>query len=127
MLRLTQAPDIATAMLWSDLLCEAGMPASVQRQHLGAAAGHLPPGECLPEIWLAHAEHADPARALLRDYECLPQRHDGDNRGLAADIEQVARSKEVLVGEAEDHHDQQDHQGDGRLALPKDAGHDIQD
>ena len=35
MLRLTQAPDIATAMLWSDLLCEAGMPASVQRQHLG--------------------------------------------------------------------------------------------
>ena len=74
MLRLTQAPDIATAMLWSDLLCEAGMPASVQRQHLGAAAGHLPPGECLPEIWLAHAEHADPARALLRDYESLPQR-----------------------------------------------------
>ena len=74
MLRLTQAPDIATAMLWSDLLCEAGMPASVQRQHLGAAAGHLPPGECLPEIWLAHAEHADPARALLRDYERLPQR-----------------------------------------------------
>lgn len=73
MLRLTQAPDIATAMLWSDLLCEAGMPASVQRQHLGAAAGHLPPGECLPEIWLAHAEHADPARTLLRDYERLPQ------------------------------------------------------
>ena len=26
MLRLTQAPDIATAMLWSDLLREAGMP-----------------------------------------------------------------------------------------------------
>ncbi|MDU7586884.1 MAG: DUF2007 domain-containing protein, partial [Acidovorax sp.] len=59
MLRLTQAPDIAMATLWRDLLCEAGMPASVQRQHLGAAAGHLPPGECLPEIWLTYPEHAE--------------------------------------------------------------------
>ena len=50
------------------------MPASVQRQHLGAAAGHLPPGECLPEIWLAHDGHAENARALLRDYARLPQR-----------------------------------------------------
>lgn len=74
MLRLTQAPDIAMAMLWRDLLCEAGMPASVQRQHLGAAAGQLPPGECLPEIWLAHEEHAERARALLREFERLPQR-----------------------------------------------------
>lgn len=67
MLRLTQAPDIAMATLWRDLLCEAGMPASVQRQHLGAAAGHLPPGECLPEIWLTYPEHAERARALLRE------------------------------------------------------------
>lgn len=52
MLRLTQAPNAAIAMLWSDLLCEAGMPASVQRLYLNAAAGHLPPSECLPEIWL---------------------------------------------------------------------------
>ncbi len=52
MLRLTQAPNIAIATLWADLLCEAGMTASVQRQYLGAAAGHLPPDECLPEIWL---------------------------------------------------------------------------
>jgi len=74
MLRLIQAPDIALAMLWCDLLCEAGMPASVQRQHLGAVAGQLPPGECLPEIWLAHAEHAERARELLREYERLPQR-----------------------------------------------------
>jgi len=74
MLRLIQAPDIALATLWCDLLCEAGMPASVQRQHLGAVAGQLPPGECLPEIWLAHAEHAERARELLREYERLPQR-----------------------------------------------------
>src|SRR5690606_10830084 len=58
MLRLTQAPNIAIATLWADLLCEAGMAASVQRQYLGAAAGHLPPDQCLPEIWLDHEEHA---------------------------------------------------------------------
>ncbi|MBS0390605.1 MAG: DUF2007 domain-containing protein [Comamonadaceae bacterium] len=74
MLRLTQAPDIAMAMLWRDLLCEAGLPASVQRQHLGAVAGQLPPGECLPEIWLLHDEHADGARALLHEFAHLPQR-----------------------------------------------------
>ena len=74
MQRLTQAPNIAIATLWRDLLCQAGLPASVQRQHLGAAAGHLPPGECLPEIWLQHSEHLEPAHALLRELERLPQR-----------------------------------------------------
>jgi len=75
MLRLTQAPNIAIATLWSDLLREAGMPASVQRQYLGAAAGHLPPDQCLPEIWLEYDEHADRARALLHELQNLPQRH----------------------------------------------------
>ena len=75
MLRLTQAPNIAIATIWADLLCEAGMTASVQRQYLGAAAGHLPPDQCLPEIWLAHDEHADRARALLQALQDLPQRH----------------------------------------------------
>ena len=74
MLRLTQAPNIAIATLWADLLCEAGMTASVQRQYLGAAAGHLPPDQCLPEIWLDYDEHATRARALLQDLQDLPQR-----------------------------------------------------
>jgi hypothetical protein len=74
MLRLTQAPNIAIATLWADLLCEAGMTASVQRQYLGAAAGHLPPDQCLPEIWLDHAEHAQRARTLLQQLQDLPQR-----------------------------------------------------
>ena len=65
MLRLTQAPNIAIATIWADLLSEAGLAASVQRQYLGAAAGHLPPDQCLPEIWLEHAEHAPQARDLL--------------------------------------------------------------
>ena len=77
MLRLTQAPNIAIATLWADLLCEAGMTASVQRQYLGAAAGHLPPDQCLPEIWLDYDEHATRARALLQALQDLPQRRWG--------------------------------------------------
>ena len=75
MQRLTQAPNIAIATVWRDLLCEAGIPATVQRQYLSSAAGQLPPSECLPEIWLEHAEHEDRARALLAELERLPQRH----------------------------------------------------
>ena len=73
MLRLTQAPDIATAMLWSDLLCEAGMPASVQRQYLGSVAGELPPDQCLPEVWIQEASQELRARALLHDLQNVPQ------------------------------------------------------
>jgi hypothetical protein len=74
MLRLTQAPDIALATLWADLLCEAGMPATVLRQFLGSAAGELPPDQCLPEVWLTHDEHAEPARDLLAHFRQVPQR-----------------------------------------------------
>lgn len=73
MLRLTQAPNIAIATLWADLLSGAGMAASVQRQYLGAAAGHLPPDQCLPEVWLDDEEHATRARALLKEFQNLPQ------------------------------------------------------
>lgn len=74
MIRLTQAPNAAIATVWADLLTEAGYPATVQRQFLGAAAGELPPDQCLPEIWLRHDEHAAPARALLAALDALPQR-----------------------------------------------------
>ena len=66
MLRLTQAPNIAIATLWADLLCEAGMAASVQRQYLGAAAGHLPPDQCLPEVWVEHDPHVPRAQQILQ-------------------------------------------------------------
>ena len=74
MLRLVQAPNIAIATLWVDLLRAAGIDASVQRQYLGAVAGHLPPDQCLPEIWLRHDEQEQPARTLLDDLQHLPQR-----------------------------------------------------
>lgn len=74
MLRLTQAPNITMATIWVDVLREAGIAASVERQYLGSAAGMLPPGECFPEVWLQHAEQLDRAKALLNDLQNLPQR-----------------------------------------------------
>lgn len=74
MLRLTQAPNMVIAALWVDMLAQAGIAASMQRYFLGAAAGELPPDQCLPEIWLLHDEQAASARQLLRDLQQIPQR-----------------------------------------------------
>jgi hypothetical protein len=72
--RLTQAPNIAIAMLWADTLRQDGIEASVQRQFLSSVAGEVPPDQCLPEIWVMHDEQLEPARALLRQLQTLPQR-----------------------------------------------------
>jgi hypothetical protein len=74
MLRLTQAPNIAIAALWIDALRQAGIAASMQRYYLGAAAGEIPPDQCLPEVWLIHDEQEHEARAFLRDLLHVPQR-----------------------------------------------------
>ena len=74
MLRLTRAPNIAIAALWVDALKHAGIAASVQRSYLGAAAGDLPPDQCLPEIWITHDDQEAQARALLDDLARVPQR-----------------------------------------------------
>jgi hypothetical protein len=74
MLRLTQAPNIAIAALWADALRQAGIEASVQRYYLGAAAGELPPDQCLPEVWLIHDEQETQARDFLRDLQQVAQR-----------------------------------------------------
>jgi hypothetical protein len=74
MLRLTRAPNIAIAALWVDALRQAGIAASVQRYYLGAAAGELPPDQCLPEVWLIHDEQEAQARTLLCDLSNVPQR-----------------------------------------------------
>jgi hypothetical protein len=74
MRRLVQAPNIAIAALWVDILRQAGIEASVQRYFLGAAAGELPPDQCLPEVWLVHDEQETRARELLSDLRALPQR-----------------------------------------------------
>ena len=74
MLRLVRAPNIAIAALWVDLLRQAGFDASLQRYFLGAAAGELPPDQCLPEVWLTHDTQEAQARAFLRDLQNVPQR-----------------------------------------------------
>ena len=74
MKRLRSAPNAAIAQIWADLLCEAGLPATVERRYLSAVAGELPPDQCLPEIWLRHDEHLANARTLLDELERVPQR-----------------------------------------------------
>jgi hypothetical protein len=73
-MRLTQAPNIAIAALWVDALKHAGIDASMQRYFLGAAAGELPPDQCLPEVWLVNDEQEAQAREVLRDLTQVPQR-----------------------------------------------------
>ena len=73
MRKLSQAPNAAIATLWVDVLREAGISASLQRQFLGGAAGELPPDQCLPEIWIADAEQEERARVLLHDLQNIPQ------------------------------------------------------
>ncbi len=74
MLRLARAPNIAIAALWVDALRQAGFDASMQRYFLGAAAGELPPDQCLPEVWLADGSQEVAARELLSALQSMPQR-----------------------------------------------------
>jgi hypothetical protein len=72
--RLRQAPNLAIASLWADVLREAGIAVSVQRQYLSSAAGELPPDQCLPEVWVLHEEQLAAAQELLDGLLSLPQR-----------------------------------------------------
>lgn len=74
MRRVTQAPNVAIAVLWADTLCQAGMAATVQRQHLSSVAGELPPDQCLPEIWIDDDDRLADAKRLLAELEHVPQR-----------------------------------------------------
>ena len=74
MRKLAQAPNIAIATLWADMLSQAGVAASVQRYFLSGIAGDLPPDQCLPEVWVQDDEHETRAKALLHELQNLPQR-----------------------------------------------------
>mgnify|MGYP003583801785 FL=1 len=67
MRRLAQAPNLAIATLWADALRAQGISASVQREFLAAAAGQLPPDQCLPEVWVDDDEHLERAEVLLAE------------------------------------------------------------
>ncbi len=74
MKRLLQAPNLALATLWADMLCGAGFAASVQRAWAGSIAGEIPPDQALPEVWLQDGNRCDEARELLNSWQSAPHR-----------------------------------------------------
>jgi hypothetical protein len=75
MRRLVQAPNVALAALWADLLRQAGIDASVQRYYASSIAGDIPPDQALPEIWVMHDEQFDRANEFLADLRRPVWRH----------------------------------------------------
>ncbi|CAD5374815.1 conserved hypothetical protein [Rubrivivax sp. A210] len=75
MKRLLQAPNLAIATLWADMLSGAGIAASVQRAYASGIAGQIPPDQALPEIWLEDDDQQARAEALMQELRNLPQRH----------------------------------------------------
>ena len=75
MRRLRPAPNLAIATLWTDLLGQAGIAASVQRAFASGSAGLIPPDQALPEVWVQHEEQYERALALLDEFQRCPQRH----------------------------------------------------
>ncbi len=74
MKRLLQAPNLALATLWADMLGDVGITASVQRAYAGAIAGEIPPDQSLPEIWLDDASQHQQALTLLHEWQHAPHR-----------------------------------------------------
>jgi len=75
MKRLVQAPNVAIATLWADMLRQGGIQATVQRAYTSSIAGEIPPDQALPEVWvLDDLQHAD-ALVMLHDLRHLPNLH----------------------------------------------------
>jgi putative signal transducing protein len=69
MRRLTQAPNLAIATLWADVLRGAGIDVTVQRAYASGIAGEIPPDQALPELWLADDAQWPAARQLLDELQ----------------------------------------------------------
>ena len=74
MKRLIQAPNLAIATLWADVLSGAGLATTVQRAYASGIAGEIPPDQALPELWLADEARWAEALALLRNLQHPPER-----------------------------------------------------
>lgn len=73
MKRLGQAPNIAIAQLWVDMLRDQGLDVNMQRYFLNGAAGDLPPDQCLPEIWTQDDSQNDRAKEAFVALQRMPQ------------------------------------------------------
>jgi len=74
MMRLAQAPNLAIATLWADVLKDAGVSVTVQRAYASGIAGEIPPDQALPELWLDEPAQAPLARQLLHSLQHPPRR-----------------------------------------------------
>jgi hypothetical protein len=75
MKRVQQAPNLALATLWADMLSGVGVATTVQRAYASGIVGELPPDQGLPEIWVQDDAQLDRAKALLREWQQLPHHH----------------------------------------------------
>ena len=75
MKRVIQAPNIAIATLWMDLLAQGGIEASVQRAFASGIAGEIPPDQALPEVWVNDDAQLERAQTLLAALTGLAHRH----------------------------------------------------
>ncbi len=75
MKRLLQAPNLALATLWTDMLVDVGIVASVQRAYASGIAGEIPPDQSLPEIWVHDEAQHQTALNLLHEWRHAPHRH----------------------------------------------------
>ncbi len=74
MKRLLQAPNLALATLWADMLSTAGIASTVQRAYASGIAGEIPPDQSLPEVWVQdNTQHAK-ALALFDAWQRTPHR-----------------------------------------------------
>ncbi|MBL8349757.1 MAG: DUF2007 domain-containing protein [Burkholderiaceae bacterium] len=74
MKKLIQAPNLAIATLWADVLNDAGCKVTVQRAYASGIAGEIPPDQSLPELWLTDEAREPAARALLHTLQHPPER-----------------------------------------------------
>jgi hypothetical protein len=75
MKRVQQAPNLALATLWADMLSGVGIGATVQRAYASGIVGELPPDQSLPEIWVQDDSQLARARQLLLEWQHLPHHH----------------------------------------------------
>ena len=74
MKRLSQAPNLALATLWADMLSGAGLPTQVLRAYASGIAGEIPPDQSLPELWITDDDQWPAARTLLHELQHPPAR-----------------------------------------------------
>lgn len=75
MKRLLQAPNLALATLWADVLSGAGIEASVQRAYASGIVGQIPPDQALPEVWVHDDAQHGRAGQLLDELRASPHHH----------------------------------------------------